>query len=160
MKSSQLNLCFRLLFFCRKAIFLDHNVRWSFNINNTLSNLQWFKFPWPDSKFPDFFITVATPRRLNNIQDGNYYGPQQKYNIILQMHKTYCTLNCSNKMFLYTWCESSNKTITYHTVISYACRLPSTVITAGITLVQLITIMFIPAHVQNRYTKWPQTFQW
>lgn len=53
--------------------------------------------------------------------------------------------------------SSQKRIMTYHTVISYACCLPPTVVATGITLIQLIAIVFVPAHVQNGYTKWSQT---
>lgn len=53
--------------------------------------------------------------------------------------------------------SSQKRTMTYHTVISYACCLPPTVVATGITLIQLVAIVFVPAHVQNGYTKWSQT---
>lgn len=44
---------------------------------------------------------------------------------------------------------------TYSAVVANACCLPAAVVAAGVTLVQLETIVFVPAHVEQRDTKWP-----
>lgn len=45
-------------------------------------------------------------------------------------------------------------TQTYSTVVADAGCLPASVVTAGVTLIQLKTIVFVPAHVEQRHTKW------
>lgn len=56
------------------------------------------------------------------------------------------------------WSSLSKSLQTYSTVIANAGRLPASVVTTGVTLVELEPIVFVPAHVQQRHTKGPFSF--
>lgn len=39
-------------------------------------------------------------------------------------------------------------------IVANAGRLPPTIVTTGVTLVELEAIVWVPAHVQDGYAKW------
>lgn len=57
----------------------------------------------------------------------------------------------SNGLYSKQRCVAS----TYARIVSNACGLPATVVAAWIGLVQLVAVVFVPAHVQNGHTEWP-----
>lgn len=44
---------------------------------------------------------------------------------------------------------------THSAVVPDACSLPAAVVSTGVALVELEAVVFIPAHVEQRDTKWP-----
>ena len=44
---------------------------------------------------------------------------------------------------------------TYGTIVADTGGLPASVVAAGVTLVELETIVFVPTHVQQRHAKGP-----
>ena len=74
---------------------------------------------------------------------------------IRKLHVEHC--NATPWLFHMYYQVVSNIEGTYCTVMPNARGFPTSVVPAWVGLIQLVTVMFVPAHVQNWHTKWTLT---